>query len=540
MRVGLQLWLFFIATALSIPTVAHHAISSTYDVDKTTQVQGVVTGFRFKNPHVGVYFDVTNADGTVTSWVADGSAATILRREGWTPQTLQAGDRIQIIGEGTHDGSPQVMMRSVSILNDDGSIAREIFGSVEDFSVTYDAELVELPLERSEGVPNLTGLWTGQGSPYSPPRGPEPSFNEAGAAIQAAYNIIDDPQVFCDAPGLMRQAAMTPHGVKISQYEDRVVFEYEEYGVEHVAYFDPARADTGIKTHFGDSVARYEDGALIVETTNLLSEQVHGGGARLSDQAQVIQTYRRVDEPGHSSLLSIHTLAIDPGYLTEDFEITNIKMASADYDFIENGCEPPLRERNTVHPAMNFFLTSEGLGDGANLGGLQGADAHCAALAETVGQGDKTWRAYLSTNGTNGVNARDRIGNGPWYNAKGDVVGIDLNDLHDDQGTGWMKSSVVTERGNIVNGRGDDPNRHDILTGSDQNGMAVNSDNDTSCNNWTSNAPEGSALVGHFDLQGGGDHPTSWNSAHLSRGCGQSDLQATGGDALFYCFAVDP
>jgi hypothetical protein len=531
--------LVVIATSLTLPAIAHHAISSTYDVNKTTQVQGVVTGFRFKSPHVGVYFDVVNEDGSITSWTADGSAATILRREGWTPDTLKAGDRIQIIGEGTHDGSPQVMMRSVSILNADGSVASEIFGSVEDFSLTYDAPMVERSLELATGVPNLNGIWTGQGSPHSPPRGQQASFNEAGAAVAAAYDLIDDHQVFCETPGIVRQGGMTPHGVRITQYEDRVVFEYEEYDISNVAYFDPAQADTGIKTHLGDSVARYEDGALIVETTNLLSAQSHAGGSRLSDQARVIQTYRRVDEPGYSSLMLIHTRAIDPAYLAEDFEITNIKMASVDYDFVENGCEAPLRERRTVHPAMNFFLTSVGPGDGANLGGLSGADAHCTALAENVGQGDKIWHAYLSTTGANGVDARDRIGAGPWYNAQGDVIGIDLDDLHNEQGTGWMKSSVITERAALVNGRGDDPNRHDILTGSLSDGTASNSDTDTTCSNWTSNS-EGSALVGHFDLVGGGDNPTSWNSAHPSRGCSQTDLQGSGGDGLFYCFAVQP
>ncbi|MBT5331827.1 MAG: hypothetical protein HOL48_08605 [Porticoccaceae bacterium] len=187
---------------------------------------------------------------------------------------------------------------------------------------------------------------------------------------------------------------------------------------------------------------------------------------------------------------------------------------------------------------MNFFLTSEGPGDGANLGGLEGADAHCSALAAKVDQDDKNWVAYLSTTGANGVNARDRIaGAAPFYNAKGEPVALDIEDLHAE--ANWFTgATVVSEQGQRVNGRGDTPNRHDILTGSDANGMAVNSGADTSCSNWTSNSAEGSALVGHFDRVGGGDNPTSWNSAHASRGCGQENLQATGGDGLFYCFAT--
>ena len=175
---------------------------------------------------------------------------------------------------------------------------------------------------------------------------------------------------------------------------------------------------------------------------------------RMSDQATVIHTYTRVDESGYSPLMKIRTHITDPVNYAEDYEFENIKLASADYEFIENGCVPPLREREVVHPAMNFFLTSSGPGDGANLGGLEGADAHCSALAETVGQGDKNWRAYLSTTrsttssstttDSNAVNARARIGNGPWYNAKGDVIATDVDDLHTDQGSGWERTSVLT------------------------------------------------------------------------------------------------
>jgi hypothetical protein len=327
------------------PVRAHHAIVSTYDVNKTTSVQGVVTRLHFRNPHVRVYFEVTNADGSITNWVGDGSAATILRREGWSADTLKAGDSVQIIGSASRDGSPMVMMGSVSLLNDDGSIASEIYGAVEDFSETYNAARVEVPLQLANGVPNLAGIWTGQGSPYSPPRGVTPTLTEAGLAVQATYDITNDPQVFCDKPGLVRQAGMTPHGVRITQYDDRVVFEYEEYGVTHTAWFDASKAKTGVKSKFGDSVAYYENGSLVVETTNLLSEQIHAGGYRTSDQASVVQTYTRVDEPEYSSLLKIRTLVSDPVHYAEDFELINIKIASAEYDFIENSCVPPLRKR---------------------------------------------------------------------------------------------------------------------------------------------------------------------------------------------------
>lgn len=536
-------YLFVVPAFLALLTVAsssvaHHSVSATYDAERSSSVQGIVTRFSFRNPHVVVGLEVTNADGSTTNWAAEGSAATVLRREGWTADTLEVGQFIQISGWATHDGSPMVTMDSVGLLNSDGSIASAIYGMTEDFSLTYETSLVELPLGLAENVPNLSGLWTGQGSPYAPPREPTIYFNEEGLAVLASFDVTDDPQIFCDTPGLIRQAGQTPHGVRITQHEDRVVFDYEEYGITKEVYFGSEIVNTGIKTHFGDSIARYENGALVVETINLLSELIVGVGHRLSDQATVVQTYTRVDEPGYSSLMKIQTLAKDPVYLEQDFELINIKMASADYDFIENGCIAPLRERAQVHPAMNLFLTSVGPGDGANLGGLEGADAHCASLAGNVGQGDKNWSAYLSTTGANGVNARDRIGSGPWYNAKGDIVAIDLDDLHG-EALGFTKEAVVSESAQIINGRGDEPNRHDTLTGSLADGTASTSDSDTTCVNWTSNDAEGSALVGHFDRQGGGDNPTSWNSAHASRGCGQLDLQGTGGDGLFYCFAID-
>jgi len=190
---------------------------------------------------------------------------------------------------------------------------------------------------------------------------------------------------------------------------------------------------------------------------------------------------------------------------------------------------------------MSFFLTSQGPGDGANLGGLDGADAHCQMLAESAGAGGKTWRAYLSTSGVDGgeiVNARDRIGDGPWANANGVQVAADVDDLHSDDNK-LSKDNSISEEGAVINGRGDTPNRHDILTGSNLDGTAITDGEDHTCRDWTYSGAEGSAQVGHHDRTGGGANPTSWNNAHPSRGCGQADLQGTGGDGLFYCFAID-
>jgi len=187
-----------------------------------------------------------------------------------------------------------------------------------------------------------------------------------------------------------------------------------------------------------------------------------------------------------------------------------------------------------------FFLTSAGPGDGANLAGLEGADAHCEMLADAAGFGDRTWRAYLSTQasgGTAAVNARDRIGSGPWHNARGQLIAENVADLHGENAK-WTKETVLNEKGEVVNGRGDTPNRHDIITGSQMDGTAFGPGDDATCGNYTKNG-EGSVRVGHHDKTGGGDNPTSWNSAHASRGCSQANLQGTGGDGLFYCFAIN-
>jgi hypothetical protein len=185
---------------------------------------------------------------------------------------------------------------------------------------------------------------------------------------------------------------------------------------------------------------------------------------------------------------------------------------------------------NAQDTSMSFFITSQGPGDGANLGGLAGADRQCTILAEAAGVTGKTWHAYLSTST---VNAFDRVGKGPWYNAKGVLIAADLAALHSDANA-ISKETGLTERGEQNNGRGDSPNRHDILTGSDANGMVVAG---KTCGDWTNN-DEGSAFVGHHDRKGlRDDAPSkSWNSSHPSRGCGQQALQSSGGDGLLYCF----
>jgi hypothetical protein len=198
----------------------------------------------------------------------------------------------------------------------------------------------------------------------------------------------------------------------------------------------------------------------------------------------------------------------------------------------------------SAQSSMSFFITSTGTGKGADLGGLEGADRHCQALAQAAGAGSATWRAYLSTQAAGSVaavNARDRIGKGPWQNAKGVVIAKDVAELHSD-GNKINKETALNEKGATVNGRGDTPNMHDVLTGSQPDGTAFPAGDDRTCGNWTKSGADGAAVVGHHDRMGLNDQPPakSWNSSHPSRGgCSQDALKGTGGAGLFYCFAAN-
>ena len=227
--------------------------------------------------------------------------------------------------------------------------------------------------------------------------------------------------------------------------------------------------------------------------------------------------------------------------------MTRWKIALASGALALGGCAGGVLQMGGDGGPMSFFVTSVGPGKGADLGGLAGADRHCQALATAAGAGDRTWHAYLSTQGSalndpKVVHARDRIGSGPWYNAKGVLIARNVDELHS-AGNRIGKETALDEKGNIVNGRTEKPNRHDILTGSRPDGTAHPSSPpfaDRTCGNWTKSGADGSAMTGHHDRAGPIDHPwaVSWNNAHETRGCSQEGLRSTGGDGLLYCFAV--
>ena len=200
------------------------------------------------------------------------------------------------------------------------------------------------------------------------------------------------------------------------------------------------------------------------------------------------------------------------------------------------GASAPVQAQQS---AMSFFVTSVGLGKGGDLGGLEGADRHCQTLAQTAGEGSKSWRAYLSTQGSGGVNAKDRIGNGPWFNAKGMQIAANVADLHGDNNK-ISKETALDEKGMTVKGRGDTPNQHDMLTGTQRDGTAVPGADDATCSNWTSSTDgQGGAVVGHHDLVGNPQGINFWNYSHKTPGCAPANLQRVGGAGLFYCFATN-
>ena len=209
---------------------------------------------------------------------------------------------------------------------------------------------------------------------------------------------------------------------------------------------------------------------------------------------------------------------------------------------LSSACAGTATQQGASSSGMTFFVTSVGSGKGADLGGLDGADRICRDLAATAGAGGRTWHAYLSNSAVGGaqaVNARDRIGRGPWQNAKGAIIAASVAELHS-ANNNLNKQTALTEKGDLVPGRGDSVNKHDILTGSSPEGRAVSGDTDTTCRNWTAGG-EGAAIVGHHDRQGlRPDEPSrSWNSSHPSRGCSQENLRSSGGAGYFYCFAVN-
>lgn len=317
----------------------HHSFAATFGNDVIT-VEGVVEEYRFSNPHVIIYFNVIGEDGIKTRWMTEGQAATTMRRRGWKKDSVVEGDYIRVTGNSSRNGSPMVSTDNLEFIDpSNGNVIGVPGGEIDNKEVVTLA-----PLQMTDGRPNITGAWRriASGRPDDPSGAP---LNTAGKALQDVFDPIIDPQVQCEPPGLVRQAAATPHPVRLTQYDDRVVIAYEEYGSVRTVYFDDASTDVTVSeglTALGESKARYEGQKLIIETTNLLANLTGTNGNALSDQTTTVETYyRNQDDKGMSSL-SMDMVITDPGHLSESWVLSWTKFYLDDYEFIAVDCLPPL------------------------------------------------------------------------------------------------------------------------------------------------------------------------------------------------------
>lgn len=341
-------------------TQAHHSFSATF-TDEIITVEGYVEKMSFTNPHVIVYFNVTDDSGEQQQWMSEGSAATLLRNRGWSRDSLVEGDYIRVTGNSTRNGSPMVSMEEINLVD---SQSGAIVGTPGEDRVEVASVSNVLAMTRADGLPNLTGAWTnairdrGAGGP--PAGGPEAGgpqaeggaerrggrpgmpFNAVGAALQAEYDPINDPQVQCEPPGLVRQAGFTPHPYRIEQFDDHVVLSYEEYGSVRTIYFDDRDLVGGEHSHLGQSIARYEEQKLVIETTHLLGNLTSPGGNALTDQTTTVESYFRTEDEDGRSYLNMEMVVTDPGHLIASHTLTSKKPYTAGYDFIEVDCHKPL------------------------------------------------------------------------------------------------------------------------------------------------------------------------------------------------------
>lgn len=327
---------------------AHHAASAVFSTDDI-EIEGYVIEFNFKNPHVNIILAVTDENGVETEWMATGPAAPPFRRWGWTAETIQPGQFLRIFGRKSRDGGPMMLMEGSDINGDnkivelnpaDGSIVRTVEGATN--SDAAPAETPELALLTSDGRPNLGGMWLGSRDGLGRAN---PPLNARAAAEQALFDPFEADPTFteCADAGLVRQAA-TIHPLLITQHDDRLIFEYEEFAARRVIYLDGRGPDTTDHMLFGHHVARYDGDALVIETSQLHGNLTGPIGNALSDQTTTVETYRRIDDPARGPAIEMRMVITDPGNLTEPWEIGSVKYFTAEpYDFIEVDCRLPYR-----------------------------------------------------------------------------------------------------------------------------------------------------------------------------------------------------
>ena len=348
MRLHHSLSVALLAALGAGPANAHHAASASFDTTQTIQIEGVVDEFIFKNPHVSLLLTVTDDSGVDTQWMATAPATAPMRRWGWTEDTVRPGQYLRLHGLPRRDGGPMILLEGRALREDgeavleidpaDGSVIRR----VTDINPLQRRTADALSPALDDGRPNLTGTWLG-GDPGSSGRTPPP-LNEAGRALQAGFDAATDPAFTeCQAPGLVR-TVMTIHATRIEQYHDRVVIAYEGGGDARVIHLDGRGPETDEHTALGHPVARYENDALMIETTLLSSRLSSLNGGMLSDQARTVETYRRADDPERGPLLEMHIVITDPGHLDGPWEMTWQKPYAADpYPFTGVDCRMPFQ-----------------------------------------------------------------------------------------------------------------------------------------------------------------------------------------------------
>ena len=318
---------------------AHHSFAASFTTDEIVR-EGIVNRYVFRNPHVILFMSVENENGEQAEWMVEGSSATGLRRAGWSADTIQPGELVRITGNAGRNGKLMISMENVEVLDPDShAVVRNPSMNIDQTEVAA-GEIVSIPLHLADGRPNLTGTWTrGRDGPgFRNHR--LPPFNGAGAALQAEWDPINDPQVACEDPGLIRQAGFTPHPVRIEQHDDHVVISYEEYGGVRTIYFDD-RDITDEFRQLGQSVARYAGDTLVIESTRLPANPTGTPGHWLSDQATTVETYRRLDDPTQGPMVEMEMIIVDPGYLTEPWEMVWKKLYTEGYEFIPVECYAP-------------------------------------------------------------------------------------------------------------------------------------------------------------------------------------------------------
>jgi hypothetical protein len=339
---------FIIFYLFCLEANAHHSFASTFDETSLITMEGFVDSVKYANPHVLVYFLVEDDEGNEELWYAESGSPITLRNINWNRDTISQGDYIRITGYPSRNGARMIGTQSpaehIKFINPStGEIIGELGGEVEDASVT------NMPLQLADGTPNFSGYWAGLARRDETGRlgrardsVPFHDFNEEAAELQAMFDPKDDPQVWCEPPGLVRQAAFGPHPVHIEQYEDRVIISYEEYAGRRVIYFDKRDVVGGEHSHLGQSWARYDDQKLIIESSHLLPNLAANVGYLLSDQTTTIETYYRNDLEDGRAVLMMSMEVKDPVNLLSPVIWSWGRYAASNYEFTDVVCEKPL------------------------------------------------------------------------------------------------------------------------------------------------------------------------------------------------------